>query len=60
MSSNPPAPSNWWTFHGDVARTGEVTGSSIDSTTVSKLTCTHSINVPGSILSTPAIVDGCP
>jgi len=49
---------NWWMFHGDPAHTGEVTDTNITSATVAKLTNTHSINVPGSILSTPAIVDG--
>jgi outer membrane protein assembly factor BamB len=50
--------SNWWMFHGDPAHTGEATGSAIDSSNVSGLTLTQSINVNGSILSTPAIVDG--
>ena len=49
---------NWWMFHGDPAHTGEVTDSPIDSTTVAKLKNTFSIDVPGSILSTPAVVDG--
>jgi outer membrane protein assembly factor BamB len=57
MSSNAPT-SNWWMFHGDPAHTGEVTGSGINSTTVPKLKLTQSIDVPGSILSTPAVVDG--
>lgn len=55
MSSSP---SNWWMFHGDLAHSGEATGSPIDSQTVSGLKLTQSIDVPGSILSTPAIVDG--
>jgi outer membrane protein assembly factor BamB len=50
--------SNWWMFHGDPAHTGEVTASSIDSKTVGGLKLTQSLNVNGSILSTPAIVDG--
>lgn len=50
--------SNWWMFHGDLAHTGEATGSGINSKTVANLKLTLSINVPGSILSTPAIVDG--
>lgn len=50
--------SNWWMFHGDLAHTGEATGSTINSTTVAGLKLTHSIEVPGSILSTPAVVDG--
>ncbi|MEA2237875.1 MAG: quinohemoprotein ethanol dehydrogenase [Thermoanaerobaculia bacterium] len=59
MSSNSPAvSSNWWMFHGDPAHTGEVTGSAINSGNVSGLTLKYSINVNGSILSTPAVVDG--
>src|SRR5687768_9131508 len=50
--------SNWWMFHGDPAHTGEATGSTINSKSVSGLKLTQSINVNGSILSTPAIVDG--
>lgn len=49
---------NWWMFHGDPAHSGEVTDSEIDSTTVAKLKNTFSIDVPGSILSTPAVADG--
>jgi len=50
--------SNWWMFHGDPAHTGEATGSAINSGNVAGLTLTQSINVNGSILSTPAVVDG--
>ena len=50
--------SNWWMFHGDLAHSGEVTASTIDSKTVAGLKLTQSIDVPGSILSTPAVVDG--
>jgi outer membrane protein assembly factor BamB len=50
--------SNWWMFHGDPAHTGEAAGSNIDSTSVKKLALLHSIEVKGSILSTPAVVDG--
>jgi len=52
------ASSNWWMFHGDPAHTGEATGSAIDSTSVPNLKLLHSIEVKGSILSTPAVVDG--
>jgi outer membrane protein assembly factor BamB len=45
-------------FHGDPAHTGEATGSDIDCTTVANLKLVASINVNGSILSTPAVVDG--
>ena len=50
-------PKNWWMFHGDRHHTGEVLDSPIDSCTVAKLV-KKSIDVPGSILSTPAVVDG--
>lgn len=49
---------NWWMFHGDTAHTGEVTDTDINSSTVANLKNTFSINVPGSILSTPAVADG--
>ena len=50
--------SNWWMFHGDLAHTGEATGSPIDSKSVANLKLTQSVEVNGSILSTPAVVDG--
>ena len=50
--------SNWWMFHGDLAHTGEAAGSAIDSKSVANLKLTQSIDVNGSILSTPAVVDG--
>ncbi|HEV7920922.1 MAG TPA: PQQ-binding-like beta-propeller repeat protein [Thermoanaerobaculia bacterium] len=49
---------NWWMFHGDPAHTGEVTTSNINSTNAAGLQMTQQINVQGSILSTPAVVDG--
>jgi len=52
------ATTNWWMFHGDAAHTGEVTDSPINSSTVATLKNTFSLNVPGSILSTPAVADG--
>ena len=54
----PTQTNEWWMFHGDTAHTGEVTASQINSSNVAKLKNTFSINVPGSILSTPAVVDG--
>lgn len=57
MSSTTPS-STWWMFHGDPAHTGEATGSAINSGSVAGLKLTQSINVNGSILSTPAVVDG--
>lgn len=52
------ATTNWWMFHGDLAHTGEVTDSQINSSTVANLKNTFSIDVQGSILSTPAVADG--
>lgn len=53
------APTNWWMFHGDLAHSGEVTDSPINSSTVKNLKKPPlSVDVPGSILSTPAVVDG--
>lgn len=49
---------NWWMFHGDLAHTGEAAGSQISSKNVAGLKLKQSIDVPGSILSTPAVVDG--
>lgn len=51
-------PKNWWMFHGDPAHSGEVTDSGISSATIKNLESIASIQVPGSILSTPAVVDG--
>ena len=50
---------DWWMYHGDLSHSGEATASDITAANVSSLTLRHSIDVPGSILSTPAIVDGC-
>ena len=54
-----PASSGWWMFHGDPAHSGQATASPITSANVSKLRLRHSVPVPGSVLSTPAVVDGC-
>jgi outer membrane protein assembly factor BamB len=56
----PTTTNEWWMFHGDPAHTGEVTASEsqISSSNVANLKNTFSIDVPGSILSTPAVVDG--
>lgn len=48
---------NWWMFHGDTAHTGEVTDSPINSGNVADLKLIHKLQVPGSILSTPAVAD---
>ena len=50
---------DWWMYHGDLSHSGEATASDITTANVSSLELRHSIDVPGSILSTPAIVDGC-
>ena len=50
--------SNWWMFHGDPAHTGEADGSAINKASVKNLKLVQSIDVNGSILSTPAVVDG--
>lgn len=49
---------DWWMFHGDLAHSGEATASDITAENVASLELRHSIAVPGSILSTPAVVDG--
>ena len=54
-----PAASGWWMYHGDPAHSGEAPASDISAENVSTLTLRHSISVPGSILSVPAVVDGC-
>ena len=46
-------------YHGDRSHSGEATASDITAANVSSLELRHSIDVPGSILSTPAVVDGC-
>jgi len=51
-------PANWWMYHGDASHSGEATTSEITAQNVATLTLRHSLKVPGSVLSTPAIVDG--
>lgn len=46
----------WWMFHGDLAHTGEVRDTRITAESVSALRLLHCIEVPGSVLSTPAVV----
>jgi outer membrane protein assembly factor BamB len=53
------ATGGWCMFHGDLAHSGEVTATSITSANVAGLSLLHSLPVPGSVLSTPAVVDGC-
>lgn len=52
------ASSNWWMYHGDPSHSGEVTATGITAQNVAGLTLRHSLKVPGSVLSTPAVVDG--
>src|ERR1700686_3073112 len=59
MSETPTPAANWWMFHGDPAHTGNVAGSNITSQNVSQsLKLLRSVQLRGSVLSTPAIVDG--
>lgn len=48
-------PSQWWMFHGDQQHTGLVTGSGINSTNVQTLEVVASVEVPGPVMSVPAI-----
>src|ERR1700679_2234118 len=50
--------SGWWMFHGDACHTGEVSGSSIDSSNVGSLKLLHDVKISGPILSVPALVEG--
>jgi outer membrane protein assembly factor BamB len=49
-------PAGWWMFHGDPAHTGEVSDTHITAESVRSLELLHSLEVPGSVLSTPAVV----
>jgi outer membrane protein assembly factor BamB len=49
---------DWPTFHGDNARTGFVSQSSITAASVANLKVLHTLSLGGSILSVPAIFDG--
>lgn len=49
---------NWWMYHADQAHTGEIRGSRITSRNASTLQLVHDIDVPGPVLSVPALVDG--
>ncbi|HEY6392002.1 MAG TPA: PQQ-binding-like beta-propeller repeat protein [Bryobacteraceae bacterium] len=50
--------SNWWMYHGDPAHTGSVTGSHINRGNAASLKLLHDIEIPGPVLSVPALVDG--
>lgn len=52
------AHSNWWMYHGDPAHTGLVTGSGINARNAHTLKLLHDVDVPGPVLSVPALVDG--
>ncbi len=49
--------SNWWMYHGDPAHTGLVTGSAVSRATIGRFQLLHDIDIPGPVLSVPAIVD---
>ncbi len=51
-------PGDWWTFHGDNARSGMALNSGITAANASKLKVLHTLELGGPILSTPAIVGG--
>ena len=50
--------SGWWMYHGAAGHSGEATSSPISASNVGALNLLHTLPVPGSILSTPAVVDG--
>ena len=50
--------SNWWMYHGDPQHTGFVTGSGINAKNVKTLETVASVEVPGPVLSVPAIAGG--
>jgi len=47
----------WWMYHGDAAHTGLVTGSSINRSNAARLKLLHDIDVPGPVLSVPALIN---
>ncbi len=49
---------NWWMFHGDPEHSGLVKGSRISRDTLCNFKLLHDIDIPGPVLSVPAIVDG--
>jgi outer membrane protein assembly factor BamB len=52
------AKSDWWMYHGDPAHTGEVTGSRINARNAATLQLLHDIDLPGPVLSVPALAGG--
>ncbi|WP_338847141.1 PQQ-binding-like beta-propeller repeat protein [Massilia sp. W12] len=50
--------SNWWMFHGDPAHSGAIKGSNIQRANLDKFGLLHDIEIPGPVLSVPAVVDG--
>lgn len=50
--------SNWSMFHGDAAHSGMAVGSRISRNTIAELTLLHDVEIPGPVLSVPALVDG--
>ena len=51
-------PTNWSMFHGDAAHTGLAEGSRIGRHTIESLKLLHDVEIPGPVLSVPALVDG--
>lgn len=49
---------DWWMFHGDTAHSGQVRGSRIRRDTLAQFQLLHDIEIPGPVLSVPAIADG--
>ncbi|MEY2564990.1 MAG: quinohemoprotein ethanol dehydrogenase [Verrucomicrobiota bacterium] len=59
MPATPNSSTNWWTFHRDPAHSGNANGSKITSANVGKsLKLLRTVALRGSVMSTPAIVDG--
>lgn len=50
--------SEWWMYHGDPQHTGLVAGSGINAKNVKTLETVASIEVPGPVMSVPAIAGG--
>jgi outer membrane protein assembly factor BamB len=50
--------SNWSMFHGDTAHTGAADGSRIGRDALAGFGLLHDVEIPGPVLSVPAVVDG--
>jgi len=49
---------DWWTFHGDAARSGCVAGSNLTTANVANLKTLHTLQVGGPVMSVPAFANG--